>query len=1081
MGMGNESVRGMAFAAVAAAAMAAAGGVREESAVVASLRKALADARDGETVVVPSGDHVLYSGLRVNGKTRFTLRGEAGARLVLHFDPSGPVASNANGIAFGGCSGLTVENLRFTTDAWPGAVGRIAAKDAASRSIDIEILPPFRLTGREHLMGLTTFAENRVPDGAFETFGPQPSGLEYEMMAPTRIRTVLPDGVDFARIRNDHLVAIRHELNGNYVLGFGSCHGVVVRDVTIERAMSAGTGISPPCSDLLFERYAIGGDPTCPLLFSENSDGIHVQGVSGSITLRDCRFDGMGDDALNVHCKSGEVASWNPETGELSCVCRNTSRQVTALPAGWAKAGDELIVYDAATLLEKGRAKLLSYEPDGRAVVMQGAPRIAVGDCLGNPRDYPRVTITGCVFGRSRARGILLQTHHIRVSDCVFRGTASPGIMLAADFSYWNEAGPVDDVEISDCLFEECMPFGGHTGILGAIAVRTNHQLTEPAACPSGFHKDIRIVGNVFRDCGRSGVFMASVLGATVASNRFVRCGAAVKPGEPAAYVKDIRFANCAEARAVDNVTDKPAADHLSYESSFAAQCRGRRPLVVNGDNDHYYKAGQMHRFLPLRDRLAREGPRRYLDAIASGGKVTHYFACAIGQRADYDSSVCDPIWLAVDEALSRGEKPDEWPLNAKELHDIGVDPFAEWCSHGRQIGVSVWISQRMNDVHHVNLPWNMRTNRFWYDHPELHRSHGVDKSLLAGDWTDEALNYAFPEVREFEFAIFKELVDCYDADGFELDFMRFWRHLTPGREREEAPILTEFIRRCRAYADEKAAQRGHAILVSTRVPSDYASALAFGFDPETWAREGLVDMIAVANFWASEDFDFGFDEWKRRIGNANPTVAVLPCACDNLSSGAAKICTTSVEALRGWADNVYALGAEGLYFFNAAYMPDSAQREIYGVGFDPQSVAASARRHVATYHDCVPRGMPDGRQLPIDLGKGGEVRVRVGTVPDGRGSVDVVVAGNGMTFAQYGVRLNGVLPLKAMPLAGDFSMYGHAESARVVVFPASAVRAGINVVVFDPSVVKGSVTWVEIDVAKRERRLCRAIGGDEK
>ena len=631
----------------------AAGGVREESSVVASLRRALAAAGDGETVVVPAGAHVLYSGLRVNGKKRFTLRGEAGARLVLHFDPSGPVSGNANGIAFGSCSRLTVENLRFTTDAWPGAVGRIAAKDAASRSIDIEILPPFRLTGREHLMGLTTFAENRVPDGAFETFGPQPSGLEYEMIAPTRLRTVLPDGVDFARIRNDHLIAIRHELNGNYVLGFGSCHGVVVRDVTIERAMSAGTGVSPPCSDLLFERYAIGGDPTSPLLFSENSDGIHIQGVSGFVTLRDCRFDGMGDDALNVHCKAGEVASWNPETGELSCVCRNTSRKVTALPAGWAKAGDELIVYDSATLLEKGRAKLLSYEPDGRARVAQGAPRISVGDHLGNPRDYPNVTITGCVFGRSRARGILLQTHHIRVSDCVFRNTASPGILLAPDIAYWNEAGPVDDVEISSCLFDGCMPFGGHAGILSAIAVRTNHQLTEPGAYPPGFHKNISIVGNVFRDCGRSGVFMTSVHGATVASNRFVRCGASVKIGDPAAYGRDIRFFNCADARAFDNATDKPAADHLAYESSFAAQCRGRRPLVVNGDNDHYYKAGQMHRFLPLRDRLTREGPRRYLEAIASSGKVTHFFACAVGQRADYDSSVCDPIWLATILKLS--------------------------------------------------------------------------------------------------------------------------------------------------------------------------------------------------------------------------------------------------------------------------------------------------------------------------------------------------------------------------------------------------------------------------------------------
>lgn len=510
------------------------------------------------------------------------------------------------------------------------------------------------------------------------------------------------------------------------------------------------------------------------------------------------------------------------------------------------------------------------------------------------------------------------------------------------------------------------------------------------------------------------------------------------------------------------------SADCAPDEPPFAAQCRGRRPLVINGDNDHYYKAGQMHCFLPLKDRLTRDGPRRYMDVISSGGKVTHFFACAVGQRADYDSAVCDPIWLAVDEAVARGEKPDEWPVNAKKMHDLGVDPLAEWCAYGREKGVSVWISQRMNDVHHVDLPWNMRTNRFWYDHPELRRSYGVDKSLLAGDWTDEALNYAFPEVREFEFAIFKELVDRYDADGFELDFMRFWRHLTPGREREEAPILTAFIRRCRQYARAKSAERGHAILISTRVPSDYSAALALGFDPETWAREDLVDMIAVANFWASEDFDFGFDVWKRRISSVNPRVALLPCAGDNVSSGAPEICRTTLGALKGWADNAYSQGAEGLYVFNAAYMPDDVQQELYGPGLEPLSVSDSERRHVVTYHDCVPGNMDDGRQLPVNLAMGGRVNARMGSLPKGRGTVKVVVAGNAMELEGDGVLLNGVAADAVRRLSGNLARYGCAEAAWSLEFPASAARAGLNEVVFNPMSGTGDVVWVEIDVPAR-------------
>lgn len=84
-----------------------------------------------------------------------------------------------------------------------------------------------------------------------------------------------------------------------------------------------------------------------------------------------------------------------------------------------------------------------------------------------------------------------------------------------------------------------------------------------------------------------------------------------------------------------------------------------------------------------------------------------------------------------------------------------------------------------------ANKPWNIRTNRFWYEHPELHRCPEHDR-LKDGGWmnTLHALDYSKPAVQEFEFGIVKELVDRYDAEGFELDFMRFWENLPPGAAR---------------------------------------------------------------------------------------------------------------------------------------------------------------------------------------------------------------------------------------------------------------------------------------------------------
>ena len=190
----------------------------------------------------------------------------------------------------------------------------------------------------------------------------------------------------------------------------------------------------------------------------------------------------------------------------------------------------------------------------------------------------------------------------------------------------------------------------------------------------------------------------------------------------------------------------------------FRAQAGGRMPCVVNGDNDHYFKACCMKDFVPVDERVSSEaGARKYIDAIAAGGRVTHLFACAVGQRADYDSKACDPIWLAIDEAKARGEKPDEWPVNAKRMHEAGFDCFKVWCEYGRRKGISVWISQRMNDVHDANKPWNIRTNRFWYEHPELHRCPEHDRLKDGGKYNNlHAFDYSKPAVQEFEFGIFK-------------------------------------------------------------------------------------------------------------------------------------------------------------------------------------------------------------------------------------------------------------------------------------------------------------------------------------
>ena len=408
-----------------------------------ALQAAIDATPDGGTVRLPDGEIRLARSISVVGRTNLTVRGGAGTVLVLRYSPwEEPVGLITPHILVKGCSGVSFEGFRVTTDNPVNASGRVVSKNPADGTYEAEIDPRFPITGWEHVYGSDTFDEEGMPDYAIETYDDR------------NVRTeLLPDGD--------------------------------------------------------------------PALYAANADGIHVVGLAGRLVLRGCRFRGLGDDALNVHAKAAAIESFDPATGALSVACRDPGGGKARLPRGWARPGDALAVYDAATLLPKGRLSVTSWRDSGRGVAppVGDAAGIAPGDFVANERDFPSVEIEDCSVENSRARGFLLQTRHVRVQGCTFRGLALPAVLVAPDFRRWFEAGPAEDVEISGCTFEKC-GMNGSPANLGAVTVKTSHD-AGPGACPAGVHRDLRIVGNAFRGCGAGGVYVESASGVEVRDNAF--------------------------------------------------------------------------------------------------------------------------------------------------------------------------------------------------------------------------------------------------------------------------------------------------------------------------------------------------------------------------------------------------------------------------------------------------------------------------------------------------------------------------------------------------------------------------------
>ena len=397
-----------------------------------------------------------------------------------------------------------------------------------------------------------------------------------------------------------------------------------------------------------------------------------------------------------------------------------------------------------------------------------------------------------------------------------------------------------------------------------------------------------------------------------------------------------------------------------------------RNMLVINEDNSHFFGSRKP-------EDMTLAGLRAFVDQYADSA-VTHLFLNANAMRASFRSRSRDAIWDPVD-----GKEPDGlWPQNAKRVFEAGLDPYEVWIGRCREKGVSPWISMRMNDVHSVDDTKNFMHSTFWRTHPEFWRVPNGS----ASPWVNRAMNYAHTEVREHQMAFVRELLERYDPDGLELDWMRFGYHLTPAREPEESGILSDFVRDVRSLTAEWSKKRGHPILLAVRAPAHPDAASGLGMDAVLWASEGLVDLIVPCPFWTSSDFDIPVELWHQRLGDTAGRVVVAPGLEYNARPWpGGQAAANDLASARGFAASAYHRGAQSLYLFNwmdsqTRPVAESKYTLLLRDGLSRQVVQSSPRRHLVCFRDTVPSGFPNGSQLPVDAAVGGSFQIHVGSKP---------------------------------------------------------------------------------------------------
>jgi hypothetical protein len=187
------------------------------------------------------------------------------------------------------------------------------------------------------------------------------------------------------------------------------------------------------------------------------ADFVHLMGCRGKIQIRNSRFVGAHDDAINVHGTYLSIVDYPAPHQLLLRFMHHQSYGFQAFFPGDKinlVRGSSLVSYASNTVKAakfiNPREILLNLDKP----ILEG---ITPGDVIENLTWTPEVEIAYNYFARIPTRGILVTTpRKVIIEHNLFERIIMSGILVSADAESWFESGSVQDITISENRFIEC-------------------------------------------------------------------------------------------------------------------------------------------------------------------------------------------------------------------------------------------------------------------------------------------------------------------------------------------------------------------------------------------------------------------------------------------------------------------------------------------------------------------------------------------------------------------------------------------------------------------------------------------------
>ena len=273
---------------------------------------------------------------------------------------------------------------------------------------------------------------------------------------------------------------------------------------------------------------------------SLQADATHFSNCRGLIAVENCLFDGMVDDAINVHSTCLRIESVpSPRTLRCRYVHQQSIGFETFLPgerlrgihARTFEVAEQTVTVTAVRPLSPDMVELLLAAP-----LPEG---LAAGDAVENADWQPSVIFRGNIVRNSKPRATLFTTPGRVVCESnVFDHVAAQAVHLSGDAFDWYESGGCRDVVIRGNVFRHCLERS--SGNRGLITINPN--VKDIAAQKRRYHRNVVVEDNVIESGDAPLLWAHSVSNLVWRNNRTARPADAKTEAFHVVHSDDVRI-----------------------------------------------------------------------------------------------------------------------------------------------------------------------------------------------------------------------------------------------------------------------------------------------------------------------------------------------------------------------------------------------------------------------------------------------------------------------------------------------------------------------------------------------------------